>query len=354
MTAGSLLFKAGPEAYRSIRNDGFSEDRIGTLVGASGGAKWLVLSQLDRVVLARILPRIQHPVDTLGSSIGSWRFACYGQSDPVAAIERLEHAYIEQSYSDNPDTQEITEKSREILGGVLGDTGIDEILGHPWLRTSIMTVRARHVTASDKRPLLGFGLLLAMSANAVHRKALGAFFSRGLFYDPRSRPPFYDVTGFPIDRVPLTADNFADAVLASGSIPMILHGVRDIAGAPRGTYRDGGVIDYHLDVPTAGEDALAFFPHFFDWFKPGWFDRQLRWRGVNPDNFARTLVICPSPEFIARLPGAKVPDRTDFVRLTPGERMRVWRQVVAQCRELADELNDAIDTDRIPALVQPL
>ena len=93
--SGALLFKAGPEAYRSIRDDGFAEERIGTLVGASGGAKWLVLSQLDRVILTRILPRIQHPVDTLGSSIGSWRFACYGQSDPVAAIERLEYAYIE-------------------------------------------------------------------------------------------------------------------------------------------------------------------------------------------------------------------------------------------------------------------
>ncbi len=354
MTSGALLFKAGPEAYRSLREDGFAEERIGTLVGASGGAKWLALSQLDRVILRRILPRISHPVHTLGSSIGAWRFACYAQADPVAAIERLEHAYIEQSYSEKPDTQEITDKSREILNDVLGATGIDEILDHPWLRTNIMTVRARHVTASETRPVLGLGLLLAMSANAIHRQALGAFFARGLFYDSRSRPPFYDLTGFPIDRIPLAADNLRDAVLASGSIPMVLYGVRDIAGAPPGTYRDGGVIDYHLDVPTVGPKQLTFFPHFFDWFKPGWFDRQLRWRGVDPENFSRTLVVCPAPEFIERLPERKVPDRTDFVRLTPRERVRVWRQVVDQCKELADELNDALDQDRIPALVQPL
>ncbi len=354
MTSAALLFKAGPEAYRSLREDGFAEERIGTLVGASGGAKWLALSQLDRVILRRVLPRINHVVHTLGSSIGSWRFACYAQADPVAAIERLEYAYIEQSYSEKPDRQEITDKSREILNNVLGANGIQEILDHPWLRTSIMTVRARHLTGSEARPVLGLGLLLAMSANAVHRRALGAFFARGLFYDPRSRPPFFDLTGFPIDRIPLAVDNLRDAVLASGSIPMVLHGVRDIAGAPPGTYRDGGVIDYHLDVPTVGREQLTFFPHFFDWFKPGWFDRQLRWRGVDPANFARTLVVCPSPAFIERLPERKVPDRTDFVRLTPDERVNVWRQVVDQCKELADELNDALDHDRIPALVQPL
>ena len=85
LTARNLRFKAGKEAFDSVRREGFAPDRIGTIAGASGGAKWLVLSQLDRVIFDRILPRLRAPVHLLGSSIGAWRFACYAQADPLAA-----------------------------------------------------------------------------------------------------------------------------------------------------------------------------------------------------------------------------------------------------------------------------
>ena len=75
MAKRNLVFKAGPEAYESIRRHGFAPERIGTLVGASGGAKWLVLSQLDRVILKNLVPRMTGPVHLIGTSIGAWRFA---------------------------------------------------------------------------------------------------------------------------------------------------------------------------------------------------------------------------------------------------------------------------------------
>lgn len=346
---GSLVFKAGPLAYEAIRSQGFSESMIGTLVGASGGAKWLVLSQLDRVLLHRVLPKIPGPLHLLGSSIGAWRFACYAQTDPLAAIDRFEAAYVDQAYSEKPDAEEITRKSRAILEVILGDCGAQQILDHPSLRTHIMTVRARHVTSVDSPPLLAAGLGLAMLANAVHRRALGGFFSRALFYDARDLPPFFDIRDFPIDRIPISTANLKDAITASGSIPLVLSGVRRIDGAPSGTYRDGGIIDYHLDLPAAADDRIALFPHFFDWLKPGWFDRQLAWRRVDPANFARTVLICPSAEFIANLPGSKVPDRTDFVRLSPSERIKSWRIVIDRCKQLADELNDVLDKNALPA-----
>ncbi|HUD97546.1 MAG TPA: hypothetical protein VMO24_08380, partial [Woeseiaceae bacterium] len=56
-----LRFKAGAGAYQDIRKRGFAEERIGTIAGASGGAKWLVLSQLDRVIVDRVLPRLAGP-----------------------------------------------------------------------------------------------------------------------------------------------------------------------------------------------------------------------------------------------------------------------------------------------------
>jgi hypothetical protein len=355
VTSGnSLIFKAGTGAFKDVRKHGFSAEQIGTIVGASGGAKWLVLSQLDRVILNRIVPKIPGPLHLLGSSIGAWRFACYGQNDPVAAIGRFERSYVEQRYSKNPDEKEISDAGRTTLDLILGETGAVDVINHPKLRTHMMTVKSRLVTSSDNRYLLGAGLVGAITANLAHRRLLGAFFSRGLFSDPRDRPPFYDVTGFPIHRIALTADNLRDAIIASGSIPMVMQGVRNIAGAPAGTYRDGGVIDYHLDMPTADPDRLSFFPHFFDWLKPGWFDRQLAWRKVDPKHMDRTVLVCPSPEFIARLPDGKVPDRTDFVRMPEERRIRLWWEVVKACEQLAEELNDVLDKDQLATRLEPL
>ncbi|MGH8168497.1 MAG: patatin-like phospholipase family protein, partial [Woeseiaceae bacterium] len=129
-----LLFKAGPGAFHDIRKRGFALERIGTIAGASGGAKWLVLSQLDRVIIERILPKLAGPVHLAGSSIGAWRFACYAQSSPLDALNRFEEAYLEQSYSPKPTVVEITQKSREILSVLLGDQGAGDIVAHPQVR----------------------------------------------------------------------------------------------------------------------------------------------------------------------------------------------------------------------------
>ena len=349
-----LRFLAGPAAIREIERNGFSTGRIGAIAGASGGAKWLVLSQLDRVIIRSLLPRLGAPVHLVGSSIGSWRFACYARSDPLAALDRFEEAYLEQRYSERPDIDEISRRSREILERVLGDSGAGEILSHPVLRTSVITVRARLLAASERRPVLAAGLLMAAAANALSRRTLGAQFVRSLFFDRRDPPPFFDARGFPLERTPLTANNLADVIRASGSIPLVLRGVRDIAGAPRGVYRDGGVIDYHLDLQTSPDDRLTLFPHFFDHLKPGWFDKRLSWRRNSAVNTARTIVVCPSADFVARLPNRKVPDRTDFTTMAPELRRKVWRAVVAACAELADDFADVLDRGTLAARLEAL
>lgn len=354
MTARNLRFRAGKEAFDSVRREGFAPERIGTIAGASGGAKWLVLSQLDRVILDRILPRLRAPVHLLGSSIGAWRFACYAQNDPLAAIDRFENAYIEQSYSDDPDIAEITAKSREILRYLLGEDGVNQILANPLLRMSIMTVRARHAAASEQPALLGATLLAAASANVLARRSLGLFFQRALFFDVRERPPCLAATGFGMQSVPLTIENLEDAVVASGSIPLVLAGVRDIAGARPGMYRDGGVIDYHLDLPQSSEGRITLYPHFFDRIIPGWFDKRLGWRRPDPVNVSRTILVSPSAEFVSRLPGGKIPDRSDFRNYAPEQRVAVWRRVVGECRALADEFADVIETDSLPGRLEPL
>ena len=354
MKSVSLTFKAGAGALKSIKTHGFDISSIGTIAGASGGAKWLVLSQLDRAILKNLVPKLQGPVHLLGTSIGSWRFACYAQQDPLAAIERFETAYIEQSFSEKPDIPEITAMSREIIDLVLGANGVEEILTHPVFRTHVMAVRSRHVLASESRGLLGLGLLAAASMNFVSRKTLGLFFERALFYDPRDLPPFFDAVGFPLQQIELGARNLEDAIVATGSIPFVLSGVRDIEGATPGVYRDGGVIDYHHDLPHSAAERLTLYPHFYDRIVPGWFDKKLGWRRPHPEHVDRTVLISPSEEFVSRLPNAKIPDRSDFIKYTPAERIKAWRECTNACKELADEFSEILEKDQLAACLQSL
>ena len=352
--AHKLVFRAGANAYRLIHERGFEPASIGTLAGASGGAKWLVLSQLDRVLAGEILPRMSAPVHTLGTSIGAWRFACLAQPDPLSVIERFEAAYIEQAYSDKPDRAEITGKSREILDELITEDVLDDMLTHPVLRMHIMTVRGRHLLATESTSLLALGLSLAAGMNAVSRRSLGAFFERALFYDQRDKPPFFDIDGFPIQRVPLSRANLKAAVLSTGSIPLVLEGVTGIPGARPGTYRDGGVIDYHLDLPLASNDRLALYLHFYDFLKPGWFDKHLGWRQASPANTSNVLLISPSREFVASLPNGKIPDRHDFVNYPRDERVSAWWRTVDACRALADEFREVLAGDSLAARLERL
>ena len=91
----SLTLRAGPHAYRLIRERGLRAEDVDIMPGASGGAKWLVLAGLDRYLFGEFLaaPRTR-PMHLIGSSIGSWRMACLAQRDPIAALGRGHRAYI--------------------------------------------------------------------------------------------------------------------------------------------------------------------------------------------------------------------------------------------------------------------
>jgi hypothetical protein len=190
--------------------------------------------------------------------------------------------------------------------------------------------------------------------NAASRRSLGLFFERVLFYDGRDRPPFYDATGFPLRRVPLCADNLKLSILATGSIPLVLSGVADIPGAPPGIYRDGGVIDYHLDLPHAEAGRLSLYLHFIDRIVPGWFDKPWKHRRPDPQHVDNTLLVCPSAAFVESLPHAKIPDRKDFTAFDPDIRELNWRIAVDRCREMADEFDELVSSGRIAEHAEPL
>jgi len=362
----ALTLRAGPLALARIRERGLRLDDIDIIPGASGGAKWLAIAGLDRYLFGTFLqshPGRTRPLHGIGSSIGSWRMACLAQRDPVAALARGHHAYVyEQRYTPKPGTREVTEVLTRCLDLLLGERGVEEILTHPFVRTHVITARGRGLTASTQRTVLATAIAVAAGANLLHRRTLALQFQRTIFHSAGDDTPFRHLRDLPTDHRALTRENLRDVLLASGSIPLLMDGVR-IAGSPRELHWDGGVVDYHLDLDFDEGDAhsgahddtrgLVLYPHFYAHIVPGWFDKSLPWRRARARPFARALLIAPSDAFVASLPGGKIPDRRDFYAFSPAEREKRWQAVMDASARLGDELHDLVATGRIAEHVQP-
>lgn len=358
----SLTLRAGPQALALIRERGLRLEDIDTLAGASGGAKWLVIAGLDRYLFGTFMqpaataagaPPRTRPLHCIGSSIGSWRMACLAQRDPLAALARGHHAYIyEQRYSPKPGAREVTEALLRCLDQLLGEHGVDEILSHPFARLHIITARGRGFAASDRRLVLATSLALAAAINVLRRRSLGLHFHRTIFHSAGDTTPFAELRDLPTSHRLLTRENLRDALLASGSIPMLVEGAR-IAGFPTEMHWDGGVVDYHLDLDFGAGDGLVLYPHFYPHIVPGYFDKRLPWRRAGARNFSRVLLISPSAEFVASLPGGAIPQRQDFYAYPHAERERRWQTVLDTSEQLGDELRDLVESGRIAARVKP-
>ncbi|WP_224371242.1 patatin-like phospholipase family protein [Hyalangium versicolor] len=349
----SLTLLAGPDALRWIRERGLRADDVDVLPGASGGPKWLVLAGLDRVLFGGFFRGRTRPLHLIGSSIGSWRLSCLAQKEPVAALERMEEAYVLQRYPPKPPPSLVSATSDRILDTVLGRDGVEQILGHPWARLHIVTALCRGLSAFEHPRVQMMGLALAAMTNLVSRRTLGLHMQRVIFHAAGDTSPFAGLKDLPSAHLPLTRENLRPALLASGSIPLVLSGVR-IPGTRPGVYRDGGIIDYHLDLDFGPGEGLVLYPHFYPYVVPGWFDKSLRWRWARPRNFRRALIIAPSPELVARLPSGRIPDRDDFVRFSDEERIRAWRQVLSESRRMGDEFWELLSTGRLAERVRPL
>ncbi|MEX2961443.1 hypothetical protein [Microbulbifer sp. TYP-18] len=346
MKNSSCVMLAGAGAAKRIRAEGLQPDQVSVLLGASGGAKWLVISQLDRVLMGEFFMGRQKPITTLGSSIGSFRGLCYAMDHQLSALETLEHEYINQTYaSDKPTPDEITAKGQEIIQGVLGIHGARQVVENPVWQSHFVAVRGRGPLASERRAILAPALLTSALANAVSRRTLAAFWERAVFHAGAESSVHF--SNLRTVNIQLSTGNVQTSVLASGSIPLVMAGVRNPEGAPPGNYRDGGITDYHFDLEFQHPDGLVLYPHFFPTMVPGWFDKGLAWRWVRGGALNNTLLVAPSPEFVARLPFGKIPDRNDFYKFSNEDRVKYWRQVVDASKRVADDFYHLWQSDRI-------
>lgn len=337
-----LKWALGDQARSYIEQNGFGADDIDLLVGASGGPKWLVLAGLDRVLFNDFLPTRTTPLTTVASSIGSWRFAVMAQKDPIKALDRFLEAYLAQSYSGNVTVHDVSRVLDEVLTHLLGPTGAAEILAHPVYRNHIVTIRSGPLLSSEGRVRLMSGLATTFLANLTGRSRLGWFCERAVFGDPRDAMiEFGDP--LPTRHVALSEDNLELALRASGAVPLVLAGVKDIPGAPGGIYRDGGVTDYHFDEPLTASRRLVFYPHFYQYCIPGWFDKLLKVRHHVDPVWRNLVLVSPAAEFVAALPGGRIPDRRDFFKLDNHQRMVLWQRTVAESERLGEAFLQAID-----------
>lgn len=334
-----LVVRAGARAARQVRDEGLAPEAFDTLVGASGGPKWLVLRHLDDVLIDRVIRPRRTPLDVVGSSIGSFRHACFAQKDPHDALRRFTEAYTEQAYEGRPSMEAISIESQRILRALLGDDGAQEVVGNRLVRSHVLATRLRRDRGRDRGPAFQWQMGRAAALNLISRRLLATTLARVHFHSGEAAIGFED---FSTTEVPLSARTLPHALLASGSIPLVMAGVDALPEVGPMLF-DGGVIDYHFDFRFRRRSGLVLFPHFFDRITPGWFDKALRWRRPRPADLEDVVMIAPSDAFVASLPGGRIPDRNDFLELDTDERIRRWRTTMDRARALADEFQALLD-----------
>lgn len=340
----ALSIYAGPVAREKLRNEGMHPDLFQVMLGASGGPKWFVLYGLDRYLFSGFFAQRKASLYTLGSSAGAWRLSCLASANPLQSIEELARLYSGQTYSTAPTVEEITAKMRNMLQQVLDNEGISSVVNNPVIKTHLVADRCKGFGASGNK--LAQTLFLGMSAlsNGISRSSLSWFFERTLFTNAVDDSPWKNLSDLDTALAPLTDTNLIDALIASGSIPFVLEGVRDIEGAKAGLYWDGGITDYHFDFPFWQQEGLVLYPHFSARVIPGWFDKLLFWRKPDMKHFANVVLLVPSEEFVASLPNSKIPDRTDFERYSETERLSIWQTVLDHSLQLGEEFQSLVET----------
>lgn len=336
-----ITIRLGQRARQRIASEGLQAADIAIIPAAAGGPKGLILNGLDCWMFGDWLKQAPRQRRLVGASIGAWRMAAGAMHDPVSAQRRLARLYASQRYPAKVDAAYVTRTCRALLDEVL-DGRSAEALSNPDYHLSVLTVRGVGALAQAGgtrwRELAGF--LLAAANNAISRRRLAQQMERVVFHDARDDAAWLraDFDAFAAHFVGLSTTNLRDALLASGSIPLVLEAVSGIAGAPPGHYWDGGLIDYHLHLPYQRDPGLVLYPHFNDYIVPGWLDKSMPWRRARDAALDNVILVSPSPSFVAALPNGKLPDRADFkfYGQDHAARTRDWSRAIGESERLAE------------------
>jgi hypothetical protein len=333
-----MTLYAGARVRDLIGQHGLQPAMLSAIAAAAGGPKGLGLIPLDRWLFGTWLREHTAPLELIGASIGAWRMTAAAQVDADARLKQLADTYIGPTpLTRRPSRTEVSRFMRKLATACLPEQG--EPRWAAGRRVQVLTARAPGPVQgrSEARHFARMGL-----ANLYDRRALGGYLQRVVFHVDGARPLPVPDDGLGATRCAATSANLADALQASGNLPLLCHPVRGIADAPDGHYWDGGLIDYHLAWPWQQFQGIVLYPHFRNRLVPGWLDKTLPWRhlraGQHHPWLENVLLITPGPGLLARLPGNRLPERGDFdwCRGDMQALARRWRQAYQECDRLAE------------------
>ena len=352
-----INIKAGKNVYEMIQDGGFTLDKITACAGPAVGQRWLVASGFDITLLENEMLGRRQPVLLAGSSAGALRFAAWVQPGAVKSYRRLMEGYISMSFGKMDTSDTILASIRRVINDYIEDDAIPFALANKKYRLAVTTARARNLVSSEIAWIQQLGLLFSFLFNAVNSSWLYIFFQRVVFYNGALPPRFCLRSDFRGKAVKLNDANLRHALLASSAIPLVVAGVKNIYGAPNGIYRDGGLMDYHLNQKYAEkkEDIVLLF-HHQDRIIPGWLDKKLKYKESGSENMENVLMISPTEEFIQKLPGGKIPDRDDFkiFAADPSARIKNWRRAVELSFPLGEQFLELVESKKIRDDVQEM
>lgn len=333
----ALDIRAGSIATKLIQQHGLSAAQVDVIPGAAGGPKGLGIQGLDQAIFGDFLPQSTQRRTLIGASIGSWRFASIMAWGAKAGTERLAELYTHLDFPAKAKRTEITQICADMLQALLADR-TTQLLEHPDYHLTIISVKAQHLFQSDKNLALLTAIAGIVGSNAIARKHTQHFMQRVISQPEHNMKFQLKPDDFYTHYQTLTQDNLHAWLMASASIPGVMNAVRNIPNAPQGSYRDGGLIDYHLDLDFQSQ-GIVLYPHFTDHIVPGWFDKMWKSRKANAQSQARTLLLSPSAEYLKSLPLGRLPDRKDFnlKGLSPQKRIQLWKQCIAESQRMGDE-----------------
>jgi hypothetical protein len=317
------------------------------------------LTGIDRAIIASGLLAGDGRTDgdhrplLVGSSAGGWRALAMACPDPAAAHRELEDGYVEQVFRRGVTPAEISGAYHAMLSRLMTPERTAHVLRHATVDVALHVARAIGPAGSSRHKVQGAAMVVAAGLNAVSARTMKLFFRRVLLH---TSPQRWRVR-FDGEVVQLTEQNLLPAALSTGTIPLYMHAVREIPGASGGRFIDGGLTDYHLNQRyTDDADGIVLFPHFQENIVPNWFDRYLSRRKPSACALDHVLQIYPSPEFVAGLPGGRIPNRDDFIRLIdePELRIRRWREASAASERLGEQFLDDLERGRIPDLAREM
>lgn len=350
-----LQYRAGARALERLRTHGFGPRDLRAFVLPATGPRWLVAAGLDRALLAQgWLHQPGQDVLLLGASAGAWRALALASQDPERTYSALIENYCSKHFTFDDDPRTISQAYVDLLSAVFSSADIEHALAHPTLDLALIAARARGATQLGRWAqylALGSAALL----NFANARAHELLFERTLFHARAGRPNAHSlVPSLTGSHCRLTVDNLHAVALASGSVPLYMEPVRNIKGATRGAYLDGGLSDYHLNQALEVRDGVALLFLHQPKVIAAWLDQFVPWRKSKAALLSDVLLVYPDPEFVRALPGGAVPSRNDFKTWVndPQERFKRWRSAVSLSAALGDAFLEDVETGALVRRVE--